>query len=75
LLDDVPTRTDPTFGFEVPTVCPDVPSHVLWPRDTWVDKDGYDTAARKLAGMFTENFHQFEGAVSEEIAAAGPRSS
>ena len=25
-LDDVPTRTDPIFGFEVPTTCPDVPA-------------------------------------------------
>jgi ATP-dependent phosphoenolpyruvate carboxykinase len=37
-------------------------------------KEAYDTAAHKLAGMFTENFKQYEGAVSERIGAAGPRS-
>jgi phosphoenolpyruvate carboxykinase (ATP) len=73
LLDDVPTRTDPTFGIEVPTTCPDVPGEVLWPRDTWDDKHAYDRQAQKLAGMFVENFKQFEGAVPAEIAAAGPR--
>jgi phosphoenolpyruvate carboxykinase (ATP) len=73
LLDDIPTRTDPNFNLEVPTACPDVPSEVLWPRDTWADKEAYDRQARKLAGMFVENFKQFEDAVSEEIRAAGPR--
>ena len=73
LLDDVPTRTDPIFGVEVPTTCPDVPSEILWPRDTWPDKDAYDRQARKLAGMFVENFKAFEDLASEEIRAAGPR--
>jgi phosphoenolpyruvate carboxykinase (ATP) len=72
-LNDVPTRTDPNFGFEVPISCPDVPTEVLWARDTWADKDAYDAQARKLAGMFVENFKQFEGGVSEAIRAAGPR--
>jgi len=73
LLDDVPTRTDPNFGLEVPTACPDVPTEVLWPRDTWADKDAYDRQARKLAGMFVENFRGFEDRVTPEIRAAGPR--
>jgi len=72
-LDDVPTRTDPTFGFEVPTHCPDVPAEVLWPRDTWADKDAYDARASQLAQMFVDNFKQFEGRVSETVRAAGPR--
>ena len=73
LLDAVPTRTDPNFGVEVPTTCPDVPTEVLWPRDTWSDADAYDRQARKLAQMFIDNFRQFEDAVSDEIRAAGPR--
>ena len=60
-LDDVETRTDPNFGFEVPTACPDVPDEVLWPRDTWADKDAYDARARKLAEMFVENFKPVRG--------------
>jgi phosphoenolpyruvate carboxykinase (ATP) len=72
-LNKVQTRTDPTFGFEVPVSCPDVPTDVLWARDTWTDKDAYDAAARKLAGMFVENFKQFEDRVTDDIRAAGPR--
>jgi phosphoenolpyruvate carboxykinase (ATP) len=72
-LNDVPTRTDPTFGFEVPVTCPDVPTEVLWARDTWADKDAYDAQARKLASMFVDNFKQFEERVSAAIRGAGPR--
>ncbi len=72
-LDDVPTRTDPIFDIEVPTICPDVPTEVLWPRDTWADKDAYDLRARDLAGMFVENFKRFEDRVSESVRNAGPR--
>jgi phosphoenolpyruvate carboxykinase (ATP) len=72
-LEGVPTRTDPIFGVEVPTRCPDVPTEVLWPRDTWADNDAYDRQARKLAEMFVENFRQFEDDVSKPVRAAGPR--
>jgi phosphoenolpyruvate carboxykinase (ATP) len=72
-LDDVPTRTDPVFGVEVPLHCPDVPSEVLWPRDTWQDRQAYDRQARKLARMFVDNFRAFESGVSEQIRAAAPK--
>ena len=72
-LDGVPTRTDPNFGIQVPTTCPDVPAEVLWPRDTWADKDAYDRQARKLAEMFVENFRTFEDRVTDAVRASGPR--
>jgi phosphoenolpyruvate carboxykinase (ATP) len=50
-----------------------VPTEVLWPRDTWADKAAYDSQARTLAQMFVDNFKQFEDAVSEDVRAAGPR--
>ena len=74
-LEDVESRTDPIFGFEVPVSCPDVPTEVLWPRDTWADKDAYDARARQLADMFVENFKQFEDRVSKNVRAAAPRHS
>ncbi len=72
-LNDVPTRTDPIFGIEVPTACPDVPTEVLWPRDTWADKDAYDIKARSVAQMFIDNFRQFEAGVTDAVRGAGPK--
>ena len=52
---------------------PDVPAEVLWPRDTWTDKDAYDAEARKLGGMFVDNFKAFADRVSPAVRAAGPK--
>jgi phosphoenolpyruvate carboxykinase (ATP) len=65
------TKKDPVFGFEVITECPGVPSEILDPRNTWADKAAYDAAAKKLAGLFHENFKTYEGGVSPEVRAAG----
>jgi phosphoenolpyruvate carboxykinase (ATP) len=73
LLDDVPTVTDPIFGVEVPTACPDVPAEVLQPRTTWPDPEAYDAQAKRLARMFAENFERYEDGVSAAVRAAGPR--
>jgi phosphoenolpyruvate carboxykinase (ATP) len=72
-LDGVPTVTDPVFGVEVPTSCPEVPSDVLQPRTTWADGAAYDREAAALARMFAENFRVYEDGVSESVRAAGPR--
>jgi len=72
-LHDVPTVTDPLFGFAVPTECPEVPAELLQPRNTWKDKAGYDAKAKKLASLFRENFKKFEAQASDEIRAAGPK--
>jgi phosphoenolpyruvate carboxykinase (ATP) len=72
-LQDVETRTDPNFGVAVPTSCPDVPTEVLDPRNTWADKDAYDEQARRLTGMFAEHFEPFADEVEPEIRNAGPK--
>jgi phosphoenolpyruvate carboxykinase (ATP) len=74
-LEGVPTTTDPVFGLQVPTQVPDVPASVLQPRATWSDAEQYDARARELAGMFVDNFRQFEGSLPPEVTAAGPRAS
>ena len=66
------TVRDPVFGFDVPTACPDVPSEVLIPRNTWSDKSSYDATARKLAGLFRENFEKFADHAGDEVRAGGP---
>jgi phosphoenolpyruvate carboxykinase (ATP) len=71
-LASVPTRTDPTFGFEVPLECPDVPARILDPRATWADTDAYDRQAQRLASMFAANFAAYADGVTDDVRAAGP---
>jgi phosphoenolpyruvate carboxykinase (ATP) len=71
-LDIVKFSHNDLFNLDVPTECPGVPSEVLEPRNTWIDKDSYDLSAKKLAQMFVDNFKKFED-VSEEIRLAGPK--
>ena len=67
------TVEDPVFGVQVPTQCPEVPPELLVPRNTWSDKGAYDAQARKVAGLFRENFKKYESQASAEVRAAGPR--
>ncbi len=71
-LDQVPSEMDPVFGMQVPTSCPGVPPEVLRTRGTWADAAAYDAQAKKLVGMFLENFKQFEGQVSMQVQGGGP---
>jgi phosphoenolpyruvate carboxykinase (ATP) len=73
LLDSVPGRRDPVFGFDVPTKCPDVPDEVLEPAIFWSSKKEYDKKYRQLAGRFVENFKKFEDGVSAAVLEAGPK--
>jgi phosphoenolpyruvate carboxykinase (ATP) len=72
-LHSAPLDTDPVFGLQVPKHIANVPDDVLNPRNTWSDKSAYDEQARKLAGMFRDNFSKFEKHVSDAVKAAGPR--
>jgi len=71
-LDTVSTQEDPIFGLHVPTQVPGVPGNVLTPRSTWADGDAYDAAAKKLAGMFRENFEKYAERAPESVGKAGP---
>ena len=71
-LDTVATQEDPVFGLHVPTDVPGVPGNVLTPRSTWADGEAYDAAARKLAGMFRENFRKYADRAPVRIRNAGP---
>lgn len=66
------SETDPLFGFETVLECPGVPSEMLDPLGSWSDKSEYERTAKNLAGLFSENFKQFEAGVSAEILKAGP---
>ena len=65
-------HVDPVFGLSFPSGCPGVPAEILNPRNTWADKDAFDTAAKNLATKFQENFQAYEDQASEAIRSAGP---
>jgi phosphoenolpyruvate carboxykinase (ATP) len=72
-LRDAKFAADPIFGIGTVTECPNVPKEVLVPREAWADKNAYDATATKLAGLFANNFKQFQDKVSAEVSQAGPR--
>ena len=45
---------------------------MLVPRNAWADQTSYDATAKKLAGLFRENFKTYEAGASSEVKAAGP---
>ncbi|WP_027461352.1 phosphoenolpyruvate carboxykinase (ATP) [Deinococcus murrayi] len=71
-LDGVAFEREPFFNLEIPTEVPGVPAEVLNPRQAWADQDAYDRTARKLAGMFRENFKRFEDGVDPAVTASMP---
>ena len=72
-LDNIAFEEHPTFGLSYPTSCPNVPDEILNPRNTWNDKDAYDSKSLALANKFEENFAQFTEGCSQEILKGGPR--
>ncbi|RZT95684.1 phosphoenolpyruvate carboxykinase (ATP) [Ancylomarina subtilis] len=55
-LDKVEYVMDELFHVNVPTSCPNVPSEMLIPINTWEDQQAYKTTAENLAKKFSENY-------------------
>jgi phosphoenolpyruvate carboxykinase (ATP) len=72
-LTSTPTKTDSMFGFHVIAQCPNVPSEILIPEETWQDRAAYRATAQKLSGLFVKNFATFESGVSEAVRGAAPK--
>ncbi|MEO1044805.1 MAG: phosphoenolpyruvate carboxykinase [Pseudomonadota bacterium] len=72
-LNNVEFRTDPNFGFAVPTAVPGVDTAILDPRGTWADPEAYDAMAQYLVSLFVDNFAQFESDVDEGVRQAAPK--
>ena len=71
-LDNVEYITHEVFGVKMPATCPEVPTEILNPKNTWADKASYDEKALALAEKFVENFKKFEKETSDAILAAAP---
>ncbi|WPT10910.1 Phosphoenolpyruvate carboxykinase [Picochlorum sp. SENEW3] len=69
----------PVFNLQVPKAVTNVPTEVLMPSNSWVDKEAYNNTLANLAGLFKENFVTYQdggGHVTPDeahrILAAGP---
>ncbi len=71
-FDKVKFEELPMFRLQMPTTCPNVPTEILNPRNTWKDKAAYDAKAAELAAQFVKNFVQYADGASEEILSAAP---
>ena len=72
-LEKVEYKHDDIFNLDVPQSCPEVPSEIMNPRDTWEDKAAYDVSAKKLAKMFYDNFSTKYPNMPKNISEAGPK--
>ncbi|WP_291726938.1 phosphoenolpyruvate carboxykinase (ATP) [Bernardetia sp.] len=72
-LDNVNYEEQPIFGVKIPSECPDVPTNILNPKNTWENKSEYDATANKLASAFVANFEKYADYANDEIMAGAPK--
>lgn len=72
-LENVEYIHDEIFNVEIPKTCPEVPSEILRPINTWEDKEAYIKAAKDLAKKFVDNFAKKYPNIPKNIVNAGPK--
>ena len=71
-LEKVDYDMHPIFGLAMPKYCPNVPTEILDPMNTWLKKGAYISKAIQLAHSFHLNFEKFANEASEAIIEGGP---
>lgn len=71
-LDNIEFEQHPIFGLFMPKYCPSVPTEMLNPMNTWLNKGAYISKAIHLAHFFHLNFEKFANEASEHIIEGGP---
>lgn len=71
-LEHVDYDMHPIFGLFMPKYCPNIPSEILDPMNTWLQKSAYVQKSIQLAHYFHLNFEKFRSHASEEILEGGP---
>ncbi|WP_262899724.1 phosphoenolpyruvate carboxykinase (ATP) [Winogradskyella alexanderae] len=71
-LDNVDYEQHPIFGLNMPKYIPNVPTEMLDPMNTWLQKGAYISKAIQLAHSFHLNFEKFASEASNEIIEGGP---
>ncbi len=70
-LDRAEFVAEPAFGLSIPRACPEVPSDLLAPSNSWADQAAYAQQAAHLADLFAKNFEKFEA--PDAVRTAGPK--
>ncbi len=71
-LDNVDFEQHPIFGLYMPKYCLNVPTEMLDPMNTWLQKGAYIVKAIHLAHFFHLNFEKFSNEASKQIMEGGP---
>lgn len=61
------------FNLSIPTAIEGVPREILNPNLAWRDQAALQRNLVQLAGLFKNAFHAYEGDVTKEVLACGPR--
>lgn len=72
-LNNVEHELLPIFNLHIPKSCPEVPSNILNPKQSWQDKESYDAQLKKLALAFKKNIDSFGFEIDKSIIDAGPQ--
>lgn len=71
-LEKVDYEEHPIFGLFMPKYCPNVPTEILDPMNTWLQKGVYVRKSIQLSHFFHLNFEKFASQASKEILDGGP---
>ena len=71
-MDNVDFEQHPIFGLFMPKTCPNVPTELLDPMNTWENKGAYISKSIQLAHSFHLNFEKFASEASDQIIEGGP---
>ena len=73
-IENVETKTIPVFNFEVPMKLHNVNAAILDPRDTYEDKNDWESKTEDLASKFIKNFEQYtDNLKGQNLVKAGPK--
>jgi phosphoenolpyruvate carboxykinase (ATP) len=70
-LDNVEYNKFDVFNLQVPKSVPGVPDDILWPENTWENKDEFKVELIKLAEKFNENFVKYQDETPVEVVEKG----
>lgn len=72
-IDEAATKHIPIMNLTIPRTLKNVSEGILDPRDTYTDVNEWEEKAKKLAGMYIENFKQYcDNDAAKALIASGP---